>query len=151
MSLELIRPRMLEIHVGNGEYIRWQKQRGADDCGQTCLDMLGQRGHERFPTGKLSTAHLAKLVNVGKDVTVFDGQDDQWDYAVPHMVALEKLGEAKEPYHWVIKFRDLIICPTIGVMDALSYQRKYNYVLTVAFKIPFQSEQRYTFTQRLAA
>lgn len=142
-SLE-VRPIHTIIPFGNkGEYIRFEGQRSNYDCGQTCLDMLKQDGHKFFPK-ELSVKDVFEFMDIEKDkITILDGEDSQVAYDRPQLVLMRKDNNQMHKYHWVIKLRDLVICPSTGVMNAESYQKIHNFIPILAFEVPFgDSAQR---------
>ncbi|MDP2649605.1 MAG: hypothetical protein Q8P10_02055 [bacterium] len=111
-----------------GDYIDVQRQRKMNDCGYTCLEMLGYN----FPKEqKREDLWNYELSNFGGELV----KDYKIDKDVPLMVLIEtKQGN----WHWVISIGKLIIDPNRGVMETSEYEKENIADVLGFYKVPYK-------------
>jgi hypothetical protein len=113
--------------------IRYMRQRFEYDCGHACLAMLGYDSYNMFPKGEQITSDNLHQIAGVKQVGGVVGQEETHDYSSPHIWNIL----AKEgAQHWVIRHKDSIYCPTVGVMNAAEYKQRYVAHVLQIFRVP---------------
>ncbi len=117
--------------------LKQQLQRSNYDCGHTCLDMLGYKGHEMFYGREMTSGDMRSLLEA-KEVTVPVGQEETLDYIIPHVWSVLPKPEfaAKTSAHFVIRYKDKIFCPSVGTVDSEEYKRRYVAFVLQEFLVP---------------
>ena len=117
--------------------IKQQLQRYNYDCGHTCLDMLGFDGHNMFNGREMTSEDMRSLPGT-MEVTVPVGQEETIDYRIPHVWAILPKPEfaAGTSAHFVIRHRDNIYCPSVGIVDSNEYKQNYVAFVLQEFLVP---------------
>lgn len=135
------KPRITSEGKSEGEIIISPKlQESNFDCGQTVLDILGYKGHEMYPGHEISSSKLRDIPGA-REVTLPVGREEELDYNYPKVWIILGKDKVAGVNHWVIRHKDKIYCPTIGVMDAEEYKKRYVSFVLQEFEIPVKGQQ----------
>ncbi len=120
--------------------IEVKRQKQSNDCGQTCLEMLGYTDHNIQDRELTNTDVWALFQSTHQEVLA--SYDAPRDYKTPHLVLLptgtKKILQAKHN-HWVVRVNDFVIDPAKGVITAGDFERIHAGKEMLTIKAPSRS------------
>jgi hypothetical protein len=116
--------------------IEYRKQLRNDDCGHTCLDMLGYDGHGMFkdPVDPDSLKYMEGV----REIAINDTSHSN----MPRMILFYGKSVIRIYRHWAIRYRGDVYCPLFGKIRFEDYEKAFIRNIEREFIVPFNSKKK---------